>query len=183
MYAPRATAIYYCPELWLRRASPLAIREDDPFGSARRLNGRGTLSLPAGIHMPDSSVYIFPQACGHEVRRLWRPIGTSWLEPLHQPRRSHDEPRIQQHLSGIVLRHPQLAGHPAHACGSGSTSQSAKLPFWRRRAITSSTIPRTAAINLSLRNSHRSVGFPTDKPIPNQHTRAKNKQGLGRCYR
>jgi hypothetical protein len=33
----------------------LAIREDDPFGSARGLNGRGTLSLPAGIRMPNSS--------------------------------------------------------------------------------------------------------------------------------
>jgi hypothetical protein len=91
--------------------------------------------------------------------------------------------RIEHLLSRIVLGHPPLEGHPAHACGSGSKSQSAKLPFRGRRAITSSTIPRTAAINLSLRNSHHSVGFPTDKPIPNQHTRAKNKQGLGRYYR
>jgi hypothetical protein len=36
-----------------------------------------------------------------------------------------------------------------------------------------------AAINLSLRNSHRSVGFPTDKPILNQHIRAKKSKVWG----
>jgi hypothetical protein len=83
------SAIHYCPALWLRHASSPAIQEDDPFEAVRRLNRGSVLYGPAwsgwSLHLPRH----VPHILGHGVRGCWCPIGTPWLQRLHQPHRWH----------------------------------------------------------------------------------------------